>query len=114
MLVNITNDAAFGDTAAPHQLLAMTVFRAVENGVPLVRVGNSGISAVITPTGRVTDTTTLFTRATEVENVPWRRSRTFYTLVGDLFAELCFALSAIALAVTFLRDLLAGRPILKT
>ncbi len=114
VLVNITNDAAFGDTAAPHQLLAMAVFRAVENGVPLVRVGNSGISAVITPAGRVTDTTTLFTRATEVEDVPWRRSRTFYTSVGDLFAELCLALSVIALAVTFLRNRLAGLPIRKS
>ena len=103
LLVNITNDAALGRTAAPRQLLAMAVFRAVENGVPLVRVGNSGISAVITPAGRVTHTTALFTRATEVETVPWRRARTFYTSVGDLFVALCFALSTIALAVTFLR-----------
>jgi apolipoprotein N-acyltransferase len=113
VLVNMTNDAAFGDTAAPHQLLAMAVFRAVENGVPLVRVGNSGISAVITPAGRVTAKTTLFTRATEVEDVPWLRSRTFYTSVGDLFAELCFALSVIALAVAFLRDFFAGQPTLE-
>jgi apolipoprotein N-acyltransferase len=113
VLVNITNDAAFGDTAAPHQLLATAVFRAVENGVPLVRVGNSGISAVITPAGRVTATTTPFTRATEVENVSWRRSRTFYTSEGDLFAELCLSLSVIALAATFLRNLFAGQPTLE-
>jgi apolipoprotein N-acyltransferase len=113
VLVNITNDAAFGDTAAPHQLLAMAVFRAVENGVPLVRVGNSGISAVITPAGRVTATTTPFTRATEVENVSWRRSRTFYTSEGDLFAELCLSLSVIALALTFSRDLFASQSTLE-
>lgn len=87
VLVSMTNDAAFGDTAAPYQLLGMAVFRAVENGVPLVRVGNSGISAVISSTGRVADATAPFSRATEVETVPWRQYRTSYNSVGDLFAK---------------------------
>jgi hypothetical protein len=49
-----------------------------------------------------------------VENVSWRRSQTFYRSEGDLFAELCFVLSVIALAATFLRDLFAGQPTLET
>ncbi len=52
-LINITNDAWFGDTSSPYQHLSASVFRAVENGVYLVRAANTGISAFITPEGRV-------------------------------------------------------------
>ena len=53
LLVNITNDAWYGRTSAPHQHLAMAAFRAVENGKYLVRAANTGISAVVDPRGRV-------------------------------------------------------------
>ena len=52
-LVNITNDAWFGNTSSPYQHLSASVFRAVENGVYLVRAANTGISGFITPEGRV-------------------------------------------------------------
>jgi apolipoprotein N-acyltransferase len=52
-LLNITNDAWFGDSSAPYQLLQMSRARAVENGVPLIRAANTGISAVIDAHGRV-------------------------------------------------------------
>ncbi len=97
ILVNITNDAWYGESSAPYQLLAMAAMRAVETKVPLVRVANTGISAVIEPTGKITARTPLFKRGTEIERVEWRSRRTVYTIVGDLFAEICFALAAIAL-----------------
>jgi len=93
MLVNITNDAWYGESSAPYQLLAMAAMRAVETKVPLVRVANTGISAVIEPTGRITAPTPLFTRGTQTEDVYWHREVTVYTAVGDLFAEICFALT---------------------
>jgi len=52
-LINITNDAWFGDTSSPYQHLSASVFRAVENGVYLVRAANTGVSGFITPEGRI-------------------------------------------------------------
>ncbi len=53
LLVNVTNDAWFGNSIGPYQHLAMAQLRSVEYGIPMIRVANTGISAVIDPYGRV-------------------------------------------------------------
>ena len=60
-LVNITNDAWYGDSAGPRQHFAMALFRAIEEGVPAVRAANTGISGVIDGTGRTLQKIPLFT-----------------------------------------------------
>jgi apolipoprotein N-acyltransferase len=101
ILINITNDAWYGKSSAQYQLLAMAVMRSVETKVPMVRVANTGISAVIEPSGRITARTPLFERGTEVEQVAWRPERTVYTVVGDLFAEICVLLTLAGLLAAY-------------
>jgi len=64
-------------------------------------VANTGISALIEPSGRIKNRTPLFKRGTEILDVSWRPVRTFYTMVGDLFAEICFALTLIGLLMAW-------------
>jgi len=85
LLVNLTNDAWFGRTSAPYQHLAMTVFRAVETGRPLVRAANTGFSALVDPSGKILARTGLFQEALLVGEVtPGSREPTIYTRLGDL------------------------------
>jgi apolipoprotein N-acyltransferase len=97
LLVNITNDAWYGYTSAPHQHFAMAVFRAVENGKYLVRAANTGITAVVDPRGRVLERTELFERRAIVREVPIVPGLTFYARRGDVFAWGCLA---VAVALT--------------
>ena len=103
LLVNITNDAWFGKTSAPYQHLAMVTFRAVENRVPVVRAANTGVTAVIDVTGRITARTAIFERDFLVETVRVGDGGTFYTRHGDLFAQACSAAAAILLGIAFVR-----------
>jgi apolipoprotein N-acyltransferase len=94
-LVNITNDAWFGRTSAPHQHLAMVTLRAVENRVPVVRAANTGISAVVDVDGRVRWQTGLFETVARVDTIEWTHVRTLYTRYGDVFVALCGLASAL-------------------
>lgn len=89
-LVNITNDAWFGRSSASYQHLSMTVFRAVENRVPLIRAANTGITAVVDPFGRINKATDIFVRTYVTGAIPVvKEPGGIYTAVGDVFAYLC-------------------------
>ena len=89
LLVNITNDAWFGTSSAPFQHLSMSVFRAVENRLFLIRAANTGISAIIDPTGKILSQTNLFERTVLKGEVKYIDEKTFYAAYGDLFVYLC-------------------------
>jgi len=84
-LVNITNDAWYGQSAAPYQHMAMTVFRAVENRRYLVRAANTGISAVVAPDGRIITSSGLFERTAVTGTIAPINGLTFYARYGDVF-----------------------------
>jgi len=86
LLVNITNDSWYGRTSAHYQHLAMTAFRAVENGRYVVRAANTGITAVVDARGRVIEATQLFEPTVLVRDVPLLSGTTFYARHGDVFA----------------------------
>ncbi len=91
LLVNITNDAWFGRTSAPYQHLSMTVFRAVENRLYIARSANTGISAIIDPTGRVVAQTELFERIALRNTIGFINNKTFYSVYGDVFVLISMA-----------------------
>jgi apolipoprotein N-acyltransferase len=95
-IVNITNEGWFKDGAELDHHLAIAVFRAVECRAGFARAANTGISAFISPTGRVLSALTVDGRDREVAGVLRGRAtstdtRSPYLVVGELFAWLCVA-----------------------
>lgn len=96
LLVNITNDEWFGNSAALYQHAAMAPFRAVENGVPLLRCANTGLTELIGPDGRVLAKAPVFAAVSLNVRVPEPRAGgTLWTRAGDWPG----ALALLALAV---------------
>jgi len=84
ILVNLTNDAWFGDTHEPIIHLALTTFRAIEHRRYVVRSTNTGISAIIDPLGRIVGQTPTFEEAKLLAEVKALRSGpTVYGMWGD-------------------------------
>lgn len=83
VLVNITNDEWFGNSAALYQHAAMAPFRAAENGVPLIRCANTGLTMICDAGGRVVARAPVFEATALVAPVPPARSRTLYGTLGD-------------------------------
>jgi len=93
-LVNITNDAWFGRSAASYQHMAMASLRAVENRVPIVRAANTGISGAVDRFGRIHAATDIFQEAVVSTLIyPRTGEQTYYSRYGDVFSWLCLALS---------------------
>lgn len=83
LLLNITNDGWFGRISGPQQHNDMAILRTVENGVPLVRSANTGISMVVDPYGRILKETNLFEEGIIVCTIELNRINTLYRILGD-------------------------------
>jgi len=104
VLINISNDGYLGPTAVMRQHLANAIFRAVENGRPVLRVTNSGLTAYINSRGTVEDLTRPFEQDVRIWSVDHAYSRdTGYTRHGDLFVQLCAVITLVVLLMRFTR-----------
>ncbi len=108
-LVNLTNDGWFGQSAEQWQHMAGAAFRAVENGVPLVRGCNNGVTCWIDAQGRVREifrdkNGSVYGAGTLTIDLPLQKhTPTFYNRHGDWFGWGCVGFAAIALALKKLR-----------
>lgn len=85
-LMQLTNDAWFGQISGPYQHLAQARLRAIEQGLPMVRAANTGVSAVIDSKGRVLAALPLGVAGHVDHPMPAPASRTIYSVTGDLLA----------------------------
>jgi len=107
LLVDITNDGWFLQSAGSHQHLANAIFRCVETRRPLVRAANTGVTCFVNQFGRVTqvlwdETGSTFTEGvlTGEVNVPTEHELTFYARYGELFAKSCAVITLLAIIIT--------------
>jgi apolipoprotein N-acyltransferase len=109
LLVNISEDAWFGPTAGAEQHLHHALMRAIETDRDVIRVTNSGISALLTADGRVVEALPQFTEGSQLWQARTRSAQTFYTRHGEWFAWLCLVSSGLCLALTVYRKLAPGK-----
>ena len=102
LIVNVTNDAWFGDTPGPYQHFRQAQIRAVENGLPLLRAANNGISAVVDPRGRIVDALAIDARGAIDAHVPISEQRIISSgqrWINGMLIMLLFAVAAALLNV---------------
>lgn len=94
-LVNVSNDAWFGDSIAPHQHFQMARVRALETGRYLLRATNTGISAIVSPSGSVLARAPQFEKASVASDITAMAGRTPYVHFGDVPVLVLLASSAL-------------------
>ncbi len=103
VLINISDDAWYGRSAARFQHLNMARFRAIENHRYLLRATNDGVTAVIDPYGRIAAEAPLYRRTVLDARFSFVSGRTFYNAHGDVFAWIAVVVSAAALGYSLRR-----------
>lgn len=102
-LVIITNDSWWGKTSGAYQHAAYASFRAIELRRWIVRSANGGISGFVDPEGRLVQETSLYTQARLIGRIQPERGLTFYARHGDVFAQVCSAVSVAFLLLMIVR-----------
>jgi apolipoprotein N-acyltransferase len=97
-IINLTNDGWFGISTGPYQHLQQARLRAIEEGLPVVRAANTGISAVIDPLGRIVARLGLGLEGVLDSSLPSAIAPTIYARVGDIPAAIIVA-AALLLAI---------------
>ncbi len=92
LIVNITNDGWFGASTQPWQHLNLVRYRAAENGIPIARNTNTGVTALIDEYGRVLQHTEIQTEASLVGKIGLKSRTTVYSAIGDGVEGLLFVL----------------------
>ncbi len=104
-VLNVTNDAWFGITAGPYQHFQQARVRAIEEGLPLIRAANSGISAVIDPVGRIIASLPLGQDGLLDSALPKPTRITIYARIGDLaFIVVVVGILGVGLVALVLRE----------
>ena len=84
LLVNLTNDAWFGDSTEPWIHMALAKMRAIEHRRYLIRSTNSGVSVIIDPVGRTPLTSGTFKEEALIGVAKWMKGTTLYEIIGDV------------------------------
>jgi len=95
----VTNDAWFGRTPGPYQHFAQARLRAVEEGLPLVRAANTGISAIVDPFGRIMNELPLGVEGIIDASLPVAEPITLYRKVGRFSLTATLAICLMFLTV---------------
>lgn len=98
-IFNLTNDSWYGNSTEPIQHLALASFRSIENRRALVRVTNTGVSAVVDPVGRIVSRTGIWTREVLVDSIPLLKGQTVYSVAGDWVGWLSALIFACGIAM---------------
>jgi apolipoprotein N-acyltransferase len=102
--LNLTNDAWFGISTGPHQHFQQSRVRAIEEGLPLVRAANTGISAVVDPVGRIIHALPLGVEGVLDSPLPQGLPPTLYSRLGDVPLGLLLAAIVLVIAVRRMRQ----------
>jgi apolipoprotein N-acyltransferase len=100
LIINLTNDGWYGNSAAPYQHFAIARFRAVENRRYFIRAANTGISAIIEPSGKIQSSSGLLHEAVCEGRFEFIDKQTIYTRYGNLLVFLCAIISVVAWILT--------------